>query len=253
MLTLGIAPMLAATPANASAFAKPWYQMIDRFSAVLAVTADISLLILGGNLKIREMLSARLGDVLSQLFIASSILKYHATLPGDEINDVHAEYALRRAFDETQRALAGFYRNFPVRPVAWLLKNLAFPFGMPVLPPSDRLTHELGMAIMRPSAVRDAISEQCYQSSDETDAMGRLEVTFQLLHEIEPHLIALRRAQRKGEISGDTFDEQLADAIAKNIVPSSEQYKLSDYERLRRECLYTDVFDFELKELRGQA
>jgi acyl-CoA dehydrogenase len=94
---------------------------------------------------------------------------------------------------------------------------------------------------------------QCYQSLDENDAHGRLEVTFQLLHEIEPHLIALKRAHRKGEISGDTFDEQLTDAISKGVVPLAEQRRLEEYERLRRECLYTDVFDFELKELRGRA
>lgn len=254
MMALGIASkLLAKTPANTSAFARPWYQSIDRFSAVLAVTADISLLVLGGNLKIREMLSARLGDVLSQLFIASSILKYHSTLPEDDINDAHAEYALRRSFVIAQRALIGFYENFPVRWIGWLLKHLAFPLRMPVQHASDQLTRELGMAIMQPSAVRDAISAQCYQSLDENDAHGRLEVTFQLLHEIEPHLIALRRAHRKGEIAGDTFDEQLSSAIAKGVVPAAEQRRLEEYERLRRECLYTDVFDFELKELRSRA
>ncbi|HET8710456.1 MAG TPA: acyl-CoA dehydrogenase, partial [Spongiibacteraceae bacterium] len=254
MFALAIAPnLLAKSPANASLFTRPWYRSIDRFSAVLAVTADISLLVLGGNLKIREMLSARLGDVLSQLFIASSILKYHATLPVDRLNDAHAEYALRLCFVKAQRALIGFYENFPVRPIGWLLKHLAFPLRMPIKHASDSLTRELGMAIMQPSTVRDAISAQCYQTLDENDAQGRLEATFQLLHEIEPHLIAMRRAHRKGEIHGETFDAQLDDAVAKNIVPVSERSKLENYERLRRECLFTDVFDFELKKLRSQA
>ncbi len=265
MVVLGIAPnLLAKAPASSSVFAKPWYQAIDRFSAVLAVTADISLLVLGGNLKIREMLSARLGDVLSQLFIASSILKYHAKLAAensssadkaaaDNINDIHAEFALRQSFVSAQRALIGFYENFPIRSIGWILKHLAFPLRMPVRHASDRLTHELGMAIMQPSAVRDAISAQCYQTHDENDAHGRLEMTFQLLHEIEPHLIALRRAHRKGEITGDTFAQQLTNAIAKGIVPAAEQWRLEEYERLRRECLFTDVFDFELEELRGRA
>ncbi|MFT3930372.1 MAG: acyl-CoA dehydrogenase [Spongiibacteraceae bacterium] len=254
MVVLGIAPKLAAqAPTNATASTRPWYQMIDRFSAVLAVTADISLLVLGGNLKIREMLSARLGDVLSHLFIASSILKYHAKLPADKINDMHAEYALRRCFVAAQRALIGFYENFPIRSIGWVLKHLAFPLRMPVRHAADKLTHELGLAIMQPSVVRDAISEQCYQTQDENDAHGRLELTFQLLHDIEPHLIALKRAHRKGEIAGETFAEQLANAIAKGIVPAAEQWRLEEYERLRRECLYTDVFDFELEGLRGRA
>ncbi len=254
MIALGIAPsILAKTPVNATAFARPWFKTIDRFSAVLAVTSDISLLVLGGNLKIREMLSARLGDVLSQLFIASSILKYHATLPVDRVNDAHAEFALRRCFVTAQRALIGFYENFPVRAIGWVFKHLAFPLRMPVRHASDRLTHELGLAIMQPSAVRDAISAQCYQSHDENDAHGRLEVTFQLLNEIEPYLSALKRAHRKGDIAGDTFGDQLTNAIANGVIPADEQHKLEEYERLRRECLYTDVFDVELKALRGRA
>ncbi len=254
MVVLGLAPSIfAKAPPNATASTRPWYQAIDRFSAVLAVTADVSLIVLGGNLKVREMLSARLGDVLSQLFIASSILKFHATLPADEINNAHAEYALRRSFVIAQRALIGFYENFPVRTFGWLLKHLAFPLRMPVKHASDRLTRDLGMAIMQPSSVRDAISAHCYQTLDENDAHGRLELTFQLLHEIEPHLTAMKRAQRKGEIAGDTFADQLIDAIKKGVVPDDEQPRLEEYERLRRECLFTDVFDFELQELRGRA
>ena len=244
---------LAAAPPNASPFARKWCRQIDRFSSTLAVTADVGLVIMGGSLKVREMLSARLGDVLSQLFIASSIIKYHASLPADPINDAHAEYALRRAFVEAQRALIGFYGNFPVHFFGWLLKHLAFPLRMPVKHASDRLTRELGMAIMQPSSVRDAISECAYRTTDENDAQGRLELTFQLLHEVEPQLTLLRKAHRKGEVVGETFAEQLIDAIQKGIVAAADHHKLSEYERLRRECLYTDVFDFELKELRGQA
>src|SRR5690606_20839808 len=134
---------LAAAPRDASSFARKWCRQIDRFSATLAVTADVGLVVMGGSLKVREMLSARLGDVLSQLFIASSIIKYHASLPSDPINDMHAEYALRRAFVSAQRALIGYYENFPVRALGWLLKHLAFPLRMPVRHAPDKLTREL--------------------------------------------------------------------------------------------------------------
>jgi acyl-CoA dehydrogenase len=219
----------------------------------LAVTADVGLLVMGGKLKMRELLSARLGDVLSQLFIASSILKYHTSLPNDVNNDLHADYALRIAFVKAQRALLGFYENFPVRWLAWLLKHLAFPLRMPVQHAPDQMVRDLGNAIMETTEVRAALSECCYQSSDEHDALGRLEITFQLLLEIEAPLQALRKARRKGEIGGDSFAEQLAAAVAKGIVAVADQHKLSEYERLRHECLLTDVFDRELRELRGAA
>ncbi|HSB96194.1 MAG TPA: acyl-CoA dehydrogenase, partial [Spongiibacteraceae bacterium] len=217
---------LDSGPRAAPDFARPWYRHIDRFSAILAITADVGLLVMGGKLKMRELLSARLGDTLSQLFIASSILKYHASLPADAINDLHAEYALQQAFVKAQHALLGFYANFPVRWLGGLLKLLAFPFGVPVAPVADRLVRELGDAIMAPSSVRDALSDCCYRSVDEHDALGRLELTFQLLLEIDAPLQALRKAQRKGEIGGVTFAEQLAEAVDRGIVAAADRHKL---------------------------
>ena len=253
MLVLGFAGSQAAAPAGAGAFARPWYQRIDRFSTILAITADAGLLVMGGKLKTREMLSARLGDVLSQLFIASAVLKYHASLPEEAVNDLHAEYALRRCFIEMQRALVAFYDNFPLRWLGALFKRLAFPLGLPVDHGTDRLVRELGKWIMEPSTVREAISECCYRTTDVDDAMGRLEAAFQLLLQVEEPLRTLRRAVRKREVAGAGFEQQLDAAIAQGVVQAQWRQRLLDYEQLRRECLYTDVFDFELKELRGRA
>jgi acyl-CoA dehydrogenase len=253
MIKLGFLPGTAATPPNVSEFARPWFQRISRFSAILAVTADVGLLIMGGKLKVREMLSARLGDVLSQLFIASSILKYHASLPNEPVNDFHAEYALRRSFIALQRSLLAFYDNFPVRWVGSLLRRLAFPIGLPVNHGSDRLVRELGKAIMQEQSVRTAISECCYRTLDENDASGRIEAAFQALREVEEPLQVVRKAARKGEIAGATFAEQVDAAVAQGLVYRSQRDALLRYEHLRRECLYTDVFDRDLNELKGFA
>ncbi len=252
-MALGWVPALAKAPTNASAFGKPWLQMIDRFSAVLAITADVGLLVMGGKLKVREMLSARLGDVLSQLFIASAVLKYHATLPADEISDQHAEYALRRCFIEAQRALLGFYDNFPVRWLGALLRRLAFPLGLPVSHESDRLRRQLGAAIMEQTRVRDAISFCCYRTEDEDDAAGRIEAAWKLLLEIEEPLHKLRRAQRKGEVLGRDFETLLDNGIAAGVVSADLRESMLHYEHLRRECLYTDTFDRDLQQLVGGA
>ncbi len=100
--------------------------MISRYSAVLASTSDMALALLGGDLKRRELLSARLGDVHSQLLIACAILKYHATLPRDEANDAHAQYALRMAFSRAHDSLDAFTSNFGFFGVGHVLKRLFF-------------------------------------------------------------------------------------------------------------------------------
>ncbi len=52
-----------------------YYQQMNRLSANLALLSDVSMAVLGGSLKRRERISARLGDVLSQLYLASAVLK----------------------------------------------------------------------------------------------------------------------------------------------------------------------------------
>jgi len=63
----------------------------------------------------------------------------------------------------------------------------------------------------------------------------------------------LRRAVRKHDVEGATYAEQLDDAIRRGIVGAAERENLLHYEYLRRECLYTDVFDRNLQELQGRA
>ena len=64
---------LAAAPAGRSTARH--YRRVARFSAALGLAADMAMLTLGGKLKFKERLSARLGDVLSQLYIVCAMLK----------------------------------------------------------------------------------------------------------------------------------------------------------------------------------
>jgi acyl-CoA dehydrogenase len=83
----------------------------------LALMADTSMLLLGGKLKFKESLSGRLGDVLSQLYICSSMLKRYE----DEGRPVGDQPLLAWAFHDSinkiETALSGALRNFPIRPV----------------------------------------------------------------------------------------------------------------------------------------
>src|SRR5690625_7060596 len=105
--------------------------------------------VLGGELKRRELLAARLGDVLSQFCIASSILKFQSSHARTEEEDAHAHYALTLALYSAQEALYDFYANFPLRSAACALKWMAFPWGRIVSKPSDdsiRLLGQIGRA-----------------------------------------------------------------------------------------------------------
>src|SRR5690606_16900098 len=51
------------------------YRQISRYSSALALLTEFALLTLGGKLKRMEFLSARIGDVLSELYLLSCVLR----------------------------------------------------------------------------------------------------------------------------------------------------------------------------------
>lgn len=233
----------SSVPANADEFSKRWYQRINLLSAALASMSDVALGVLGGNLKRRELLSARLGDVHSHLFIACSILKYHSTHARTRAEDAHAEYALTRAIYNAQEALRDFAQNFPLRRFAKLLCCLAMPFGNIVNKPSDDLTRELGDLMLEDNPVRQDLGRYVYVNHEPQDPAGRVESTYQMLLSLGPVWQNFFKARATGKISGDTIEEQAQDAAAKNIIQPQDVARIIDYDKRRWDCLQTDAFD----------
>ncbi len=231
----------SSVPANADDFSKRWYQRINLLSASFATMSDIALAVLGGNLKRRELLSARLGDVHSQLFIACAILKYHSAHPRTRAEDVHAEYAVTSALFKAQEALTEFSNNFPVRWVAKLIKGVTLFWGQIVWKPSDELVRELGDLIMEDNPVRQQMSQYVFVSHDPEDAMGRVESTFQMLIALGPLWGTYLKAQNK--LAGATMAEKLQDAVAKNIIQPQDLNRLLEYDARRFDCILTDAFE----------
>jgi len=237
------AARLSATPVNADDFSRRWYQHINHMSAAFAVAADVALGVLGGEVKRRELLSARLGDVHSQLFIACSILKFHGAHPRTEDEDAHARFALEQALYKAQEALLAFYRNFPQRSIACLCAMISFPFGRKHQAPSDDAVRRLGGLIMENNTVRQQLANYVYVSDDPTDSVGRVETTYKMLLALGDSWHHFSRAQSKDQLAGDTLEERLRDAVARGIINESEVVPLMEYDARRYDCLLTDSFD----------
>lgn len=237
------ASRLSAAPAQARDFSARWYQRINQLSAALATCADVSLGVLGGDLKRREMLSARLGDVHSELFIACSILKYHDSTAGSKEATAHAEYAVRRSLHRAQRALEAFCRNFTVPWLGRLLQVVCLPWGSAIAPPSDAQARRLGHLIMQPNPVRRALEDFVYVSDDPDDAVGRLQTTYSLLLKVEEPWQAFARARDKGELKAGSLQESLQEAADKGIIETADIDALAEYDRRRYDCVLTDNFE----------
>lgn len=243
-LCLGVSRGLgSATPDSADSFNRRWYQRINHLSAAMATCADAALGILGGELKRREMLSARLGDAHSQLLMACAVLKFHASQPRTQAGDAHAHFAIQQCLHEAQEALIRFCDNFPLRSVGWTLRLAILPLGRCHPAPRDAQVRELGNLIMEPNPVRKLLAGQVYVSQDPEDAVGRVETTYQLLLEVEKAFLAFARGRAKGEITADGLADALAEAVDKGVIREQDREALRHYEERRRDCLLTDHFD----------
>lgn len=230
-------------PADASQFSLRWYRRINHLSAALAVCSDVALGVLGGDLKRRELLSARLGDVHSELFIACSIIKFHDTGARATATTAHADFALRRSLHNAQEALLAFCGNFPIPWLGRLLRLVCLPPWSRVRAPDDMQVRQLGQMIMEPNPVRQALAGMVYLSQDPEDAVGRLETTYQLLLTVDDAWQAFARARSKGELDTESLEDALRQAVTSGIIAEEDVAPLTEYDKRRYDCLLTDHFE----------
>ncbi|MFC3121791.1 acyl-CoA dehydrogenase FadE [Agaribacter flavus] len=219
-----------------------YYQALQGFSANLALLTDISMGVLGGNLKRKERLSARLGDVLSHLYLASATLKKY-----DEQGRLHEDlpfvhWALRDSLHKIEVAIDDFIRNFPSTPIALYLRCVVMPFGKRFDKPSDDIEHKVASILQTPSSARDRLGYGQYLGN----LFGDLEDTLKNMIAAEP--IFDRVCKSLGEKRQMTQLDQLADkALAANLISEEEATIFRNAEAGRLRTINVD--DFDPKEL----
>jgi len=164
-----------------------YYRRLVRHCATLALASEVALLTLGGALKRRESLSARLGDMLSELYFASAVLKRFAD-DGRHDDDLPlVQWCCDSSLARIETALDGFIRNFPNRPLAVLLRVVTLPWGVQQRGPTDRVTHACAELLMQRSSARERITDGVFAGC-RRDGIERVEHAFALAHEVAPML-----------------------------------------------------------------
>ena len=226
-------------------YTRRFYRKLNRYSANLALVADTSMLTLGGKLKFKESLSGRLGDVLSQLYIASAMLKRYE----DEGRPASEQPLLAWAFHDSvhkiELALSGALRNYPIRPVGWLLWLLVFPLGRRAQPPSDRLGHRAAALLMSPSDARDRLVQGVFLTPCANNPAGRVNAALPKVIAAEPVERKFLKAVKGGEITALDFAGQLAEAVRKGLLSNEEKAQLEELRRLTWDAISVDDFDHE--------
>jgi len=228
-------------------YTRRFYRKLNRYAANLALVADTSMLLLGGKLKFKEKISARLGDVLSNLYIASAMLKRYE----DQGRPIADQPLLAWAFHDCafrmQTALDGVLRNFPIRPAAWLLRALVFPIGRREAPPSDRLGRRVAAILCAPGEARDRLAEWAYLTPSANNPVGRMNALLPDVIAAEPVERKFAKAQKSGAIKSLDAAAQLAEAEQIGAITAEERKLL---ERVRAATMeFIDVDDFDPAEL----
>jgi acyl-CoA dehydrogenase len=206
-----------------------YYQNINRYSAAFALASDFAMLTLGGDLKKRELLSARLGDVLSSIYLASCVLK-HFENQGRRATDLPlVEWSVRTLMYQAQEALHSFLRNLPNRWVAAFLRIFIFPRGRTYSAPSDELVHKVVELVTTPGEARERLSEQAYTTIEPGNPVGLLEEALQLGIELAPLERRLRQARKEGLIGAEYLGQQIEEAANAEVIDKEEAAKLQDY------------------------
>src|SRR5690348_11645036 len=231
-------------------YTRRYYRKLNRYSAALALLADTAMGVLGGKLKFKEKISARLGDVLSYLYICSAMLKRYEDEGRPEAERPMLAWAFHDSVWRMQMALDGVIRNFPVRPVAWLVHALVFPFGRREVPPSDRLGRRVAAILTAPNSARDALVKGIYLTPTQNNPVGRMHALLPDVVAAEPIERKFLKAIKAGTIHSHDYFEQLAEAQKEGAISETERAML---ERLRRSTAeFINVDDFDPEELRAK-
>ncbi len=228
-----------------------YYQNINRYSAAFALASDFAMLTLGGGLKKRELLSARLGDVLSSIYLASCVLK-HFENQGRRATDLPlVEWSVRTLMYQAQEALHAFLRNLPNRWAAGFLRLFIFPRGRTYSMPSDEIAGKVVKLVTTSGEARDRLSQFAYTAVEPGNPVGLLAEAMELAESNAPLEKRLRQAQKEGLLKSEYLGQQIEEAERAEIVSPDEAARLREYHQKVEALMAVD--DFAAEELGRQA
>ncbi|MDP1674885.1 MAG: acyl-CoA dehydrogenase [Burkholderiales bacterium] len=243
------------TPVPGAPELRRYYQQLTRLSSAFALTADTAMFLCGSTLKRRERLSGRLGDVLSQLYLASAVLKRYEDDGRPKADLPLVRWGLLDCLSRIEESFYSIFENLPWPVAAWVLRGLIFPLLMPYgrefAPPRDPLGHEVVGLMMTPGPTRERLTRGVFISADENDPVHTLEEALAAAIAAEPVEAQLRRAQQGGRIARGYADQLATEGLDTGVITQDDFDLLKRAAELRRRVIMVDDFprDFGKSEL----
>jgi acyl-CoA dehydrogenase len=232
-----------ATPSPVFGPTARYYQHINRYSAAFALAADVAMLTVGGALKRKEQLSARLGDVFSAIYLASMVLKHYQDEGSPDADLPLVEWACRSLLYQAQEQLHGLLRNLPNRWAGRVLRLLVFPRGRTYFAPSDELGQKIVALITHPTDSRARLCRQSYVTPDPGNALGELQQALVAAIEASPLQDKLRDARRAGLLKAQNPLAQIDEAQQAGVLTATEAEQLRALDEQVMNVVNVDDFD----------
>jgi len=240
-----------SAPDDVEPTTRRYYQQLTRFCAALAFLADASMGVLGGELKRKEKLSARLGDILSCLYLCSATLKRFEDEGRQAADAPLMHWAIWDAMFKAQNAFEGVLSNFPNAFVAGLLRAIVFPLGRPYVVPSDALGRDVARLLIAPSATRDRLTAGMFLPDQVDDPVRQIELALDATVAAEPIEAKLRDAMRAGRlpraddprVDAETLDRR---AIEAGVITPDEARVLAEHRKRVAQVVRVDDFGPDL-------
>jgi acyl-CoA dehydrogenase len=221
---------------------EPVYRQLSRAARNFALVADLTVALLGGGLKVKQKLTGRLADALSEIYLTACVLKRFEDDGKPEPDRAIVAFAAANGLHRFEEALRGTVENFPNPAVRALLRVIVFPFGRHYYPAPDALGSRIVRAVLVPGDVRDRLTRDIYVSDDPDDPTGLLEVALKKVVQAEEAEKKLERAVRAGTVRRVHGHDWIGEAADAGSITESEAQLLRESEALTQRVIAVDHF-----------
>ena len=224
---------------------KRYFQQATRFSSAFALLADACLLSLGGSLKRKENISARLGDILSYLYLLSAVLKHYKD-QGEQVEDLPiVRFASLFCLFNIQEKMVEILANLPNKWIAFLLKIVIFPLGRHFTKPNDSLYHKIAQLLINPTEARQRLSAGAFVAAVKGNVLGDIQDALIKTIAAESVEKLINSAKKDGTISGYTMIELAQAALSKKVIAIEQFDIFMQAEAARKKVIAVDDFTTE--------
>lgn len=227
---------------------KTYFRRLGWASASFSIMSDIAMAVLGGELKVKGKLTGRYADILSNMYMASAVLRRFEAEGRREEDLIFAHYNLQNCMAEIQKGFDGLFDNLKVPMMGWLFKGIIGTwsrFNSIGHSPSDSLSHKMCTAIQTDLALRDRLTDGIYIPTKRDQAVARYDHAMAVTLKAEAAERKIRQAVKAGQLPRKKVHMLVDEAHQKSIISQDEFNTLKEADAVRLDAIMVDDFSDE--------